>query len=110
MPVDLVAQLLSDPLRPMGLSDIAEHTDPVITLHAWGQWHRRGLLPAPRWAVSRCPAWTAADFAGMLRDIALHFVPGGKAVRCGRTCQYCQHEPPTTWFEHERNQLGPALP
>lgn len=103
MPVDLVAHLLSDPLRPLGLSDIADLTAPTITLHAWGQWHRRGLLLPPRWTVSRCPAWAAADVARMLATIDLHFLPTGRAVRCGRTCPHCRDEPPSTWSAHEAN-------
>lgn len=88
--------LMDDPLRPLGLSDIAELTLPLVTLDALGQWHRRGQLLAPRWTVSGHPAWAAVDVVRILADVLVHVRPSGKAVRCGRTCQYCANEPPST--------------
>jgi hypothetical protein len=92
----LIRSLLADPLRPLGLSDIADLTSPLVSLAALGQWHRRGMMLAPRWTVSGHPAWAAVDVARILTDALVHIRPSGKAVRCGRTCPHCAHEEPLT--------------
>jgi hypothetical protein len=97
----MLDDLMSDPLRPLGLSDVAALTAPWITRQSWTQWHRRGLLPDPRWSVNGQPVWTALEVRLMLDGMQLHFnVDARTAHRCGRTCPACSRgDVSSTWHE-----------
>jgi hypothetical protein len=77
---------------PMGLTEVAQMTDPWISRRTWQQWARRGyLLPAP-WIVNGAPAWPMSDVAHMLATIPLHwpYDAEGSPVRCGaHACEHC---------------------
>lgn len=94
--------LPDDPYRPMGLVEVADLTDPWITVRQWRQWYARGVLPPARWTVDGRPVWAALDVASMLDEMQLHFpADGGAAHRCGRTCHACSEgDDPTTWSHY----------
>jgi len=92
--------LRADPLRPVGLAEVASITDPWITRASWQQWARRGLLPDPAWIVNGSPAWHAYQLVRVLDDeTPLHFADG-RAHRCGSTCPFCAVETPSTWSDY----------
>jgi ParB/RepB/Spo0J family partition protein len=51
---------------PVGVADIAERLG--VKQQTVAQWKLRGLLPKPRWTVSRMPVWQWADIAAWARE------------------------------------------
>ncbi len=57
-----------DPVLPVGVAEISERL--AVRQQTVAQWKLRGLLPAPRWTVSRLPAWNWPEVERWAQDRA----------------------------------------
>lgn len=51
---------------PVGVAEIADRLG--VRQQTVSMWKYRGLLPEPRWTVSRLPAWDWPDIAQWARE------------------------------------------
>ncbi len=55
---------------PVGMVEIAERLG--VRQQTVAMWKYRGLLPPPRWTVSRLPAWDWADILKWAKETGRH--------------------------------------